>query len=117
MKPLSHRCDRRVHIALRGPSMQTPTLFASEPGTIAPPASGKSWSETPLSEVPLDQWVEQFHRDGFLFVQKMLSPEICGRLRDELDRAHVEQVGNGGNGPFRVIRRMFEFSPANLALF
>jgi hypothetical protein len=97
--------------------IQTPTLFASEPGTIGPPAPGKSWAEVPLADIPLDQWVEQFHRDGFLFVQNMITPETAARLRDELDRAYVEQVGNGGDGPFRVLRRMFEFSPANLALF
>lgn len=97
--------------------MTTPTIFASEAGTIAAPAPGKYWSDVPPAQAPLDQWCEQFHRDGFLFVQNVLRPEIVAQLREQLDRAYVEQMGNGGTAPDRVIRRMFEFSPANLALF
>lgn len=63
------------------------------------------------------QWVEQFHRDGFLFLPSVLTPEITAELRADLQRGLAEQVGNGGTGEDRVLRRMFEFSPANVRLF
>ena len=30
---------------------------------------------TPPSEVPIAEWVEQFHRDGYLFLRSVLPPE------------------------------------------
>ena len=97
--------------------MTTAATFASRSGSIEAPAPGKYWANMPPSEVPLEQWMKQFERDGFLFVKSVLPPETTAVLREQLDRAYIEQMGNGGTAPDRVIRRMFEFSPANLALF
>jgi hypothetical protein len=97
--------------------MSTVSPSASTLGSIAAPAPGKYWSQVPPAEAPLAAWAEQFHRDGFLFVSNFLAPDLVARLAAELDRGLIEQVGNGGNGPFRVLRCCFEFSPANLALF
>jgi ectoine hydroxylase-related dioxygenase (phytanoyl-CoA dioxygenase family) len=61
-------------------------------------------------------WVERFHRDGYLFLQNVLPPDLVAELRDDLERAladHRDQTG----GPLELRVRMFEVSRANLSLF
>jgi ectoine hydroxylase-related dioxygenase (phytanoyl-CoA dioxygenase family) len=70
------------------------------------------------SAVPAEQiqaWVEQFHRDGYLFLQNVLTPEHCAELRADLDRALPERGKVGGG--IEICERMFEVSDANLRLF
>jgi len=68
--------------------------------------------------VPPEQiadWVEQFHRDGFLFLPNVLSPEHVAELKADLDRAILERGKIGGG--IELCERMFEVSDANLRLF
>lgn len=98
-------------------STTTPEKFNASPGTIAAPAPGKYWSQIPVADVPLDDWVRQFNENGFLFIQNVLQPELIVRLRADLDRGYRENLGDGGTAKFRVLRRLFEFSDANRSLF
>ena len=66
--------------------MTTAATFASRSGSIEAPAPGKYWANMPPSEVPLEQWMKQFERDGFLFVKSVLPPETTAVLREQLDR-------------------------------
>ncbi len=72
-----------------------------------------------VSEEQIQEWVETFHRQGFLFLQNVLPPEWCAELRKDLDWA-LENNPNGLNGiseRMRLAHRMFETSQANLRLF
>ena len=69
-------------------------------------------------------WVEQFHRDGFLVVNNVLSAEQIAALKDDLDRAIEADVGAPGGGAYagkslglHIQERLFERSRANLELF
>jgi len=63
--------------------------------------------------------VETFHRQGFLFLQNVLPPELCAELRDDLDRALRDNPDGLArlNERIHITHRMFEYSPANLKLF
>jgi ectoine hydroxylase-related dioxygenase (phytanoyl-CoA dioxygenase family) len=61
-------------------------------------------------------WVEQFHRDGYLFLTNVLPPDRVAELRDDLARALAERRDQTG-GPLEQRTRMFEISQANLTLF
>ena len=69
-----------------------------------------------VSEEQIQEWVETFHRQGFLFLENVLSPEWCAELREDLDWALLENP-NGLNQPKRLSHRMFEHSRANVRLF
>ena len=58
------------------------------------------------------QWVDTFHREGYLFLRNVLPPDLVADLRADLDRV-LETQGNGAT--FAV--RMFESSAANVRLF
>src|SRR5437879_106810 len=45
--------------------------------------SGQYWAHCPPEEAPIAAWVEQFHRDGYLFLKRVLTPEMCALLRGE----------------------------------
>lgn len=63
----------------------------------------------------IQEWVEQFHRDGFLFIPNVLPPDWCAELRTDLDCLVPER---GKTGPqVDLCERMFENSTANLRLF
>lgn len=63
----------------------------------------------------IQQWVEHFHRDGFLFLPNVLPGDWCSELRADLDRLIAER---GQTGPkIDLCERMFESSAANLRLF
>jgi ectoine hydroxylase-related dioxygenase (phytanoyl-CoA dioxygenase family) len=70
-----------------------------------------------VSEGQMGQWVEQFHRDGFLLLPHVLPPEWVTELREDLDRAFEEQPHVSRGGFIDECTRMFEFSSANLRLF
>lgn len=67
----------------------------------------------------IQSWVEQFHRDGYLFLKNVLPPALCAELRADLDRILKENpLGEGHISPtMEFTARAFENSPANLSLF
>ena len=70
----------------------------------------------------IDGWVEQFDREGFLFLRNVLPPDWCAELRRDLDRA-LDRPDTPGKGKkksgsrIELQHRMFELSAANLRLF
>ena len=75
----------------------------------------------PLANRTIDRrqlaaWVDQFHRDGYLFLRNVLSPEHVAELRSDLDRVLEEQPANP-RARIHLHHRMFETSRANLRLF
>lgn len=77
----------------------------------------RCWAGCPPSEAPIAEWVEQFHRDGYLFLQNVLTPQMCAELRADLDRALGRNPGEANAAKIELHHRMFEVSPANLRLF
>jgi len=72
--------------------------------------------EKTVSEAQIAGWVETFHRDGFLVLHDILSPDLITDLKSDLDRALVENHEDGDGG-IQLHVRMFESSRANLRLF
>jgi ectoine hydroxylase-related dioxygenase (phytanoyl-CoA dioxygenase family) len=72
-----------------------------------------------VSEEQIQTWVEQFHRDGFLFVRNVLPPDWCVQMREDLDWALKENPNGLNNDAAHITlaHRMFETSEANLRLF
>jgi Phytanoyl-CoA dioxygenase (PhyH) len=64
---------------------------------------------------PIEDWIEQFHRDGFLVVQDVLPADLVKQLKADLD----EQLGDENQPDVKaeLWHRMFEISDANLRLF
>lgn len=67
----------------------------------------------------ITEWVETFHRQGFLFLENVLPPEWCAELRADLDWAleHNPNGLNASNAKLILAHRLFETSQANLRLF
>ncbi len=70
----------------------------------------------------LRQWVEDFHRDGYLFLPEFLAPDLVRQLRDDLDRELLTTQrtytgADDANETMRLRVRLFESSRANLSLF
>lgn len=67
----------------------------------------------------IDGWIEQFHRDGCLFLHNVLPPDWIAELRRDLDRVlDGPDVGSQYEfGGIQLNHRMFETSDANLRLF
>lgn len=81
-----------------------------------------------VSDETLAGWVEQFHRDGYLFLPEYLEPDFAAELKADLDTAlndptHRQTYGGMENGRddsetlVRIRVRLFETSKANLKLF
>ena len=81
----------------------------------APAPKTAYWAQRKASSEQLAQWVEQFHRDGFLFLQNVLTPDMVAELRADLDSALGENPKISGGVALQT--RMFEQSRANLRLF
>ena len=79
-------------------------------------SEGSYWANREASEEQINAWVEQFHRDGYLFLQNVLTPDMTAELRDDLDRT-LRENNEEGDGVIQLHHRMFETSPANLRLF
>ena len=88
------------------------------PESDASQANGSLVTERYQSTGPetISEWVEQFHRDGYLFLPELLSPEFVERLRSDLDNRLTEIPLHPSAG-VRIQERMFEHSPANVRLF
>ncbi len=69
-----------------------------------------------VSDEQIQAWVEQFHRDGYLFLPRVLPQEWCDELRADLDRMIEEQQRPLG-GIIEIVERAFEGSRANVRLF
>ncbi len=67
-------------------------------------------------DAQIAQWVEQFHRDGVLFLPNILPLNWVAELKSDLETALGEHQDNGG-GAIDLHCRMFERSNANLRLF
>lgn len=74
----------------------------------APPALAK--------DPPIAEWIEQFHRDGYLVLHDLLPADMMADMRADLDRG-LEREPQDPNGVIELRHRMFEISPANLRLF
>lgn len=61
-------------------------------------------------------WVEQFHREGYLFLKDILTPATIHQLKTDLDEVLAEHTEETG-GRIELHHRMFETSTANLGLF
>src|SRR5262245_16301208 len=74
-------------------------------------------------DATIQQWVDQFNRDGYLFLPEVLTRELCAELRADLDKElknPESPLHNGGYYPeakMMLCVRMFEHSKANLSLF
>lgn len=73
----------------------------------------------PIDEEQIRHWVDQFNRDGYLFLENVLPPALCAALRDDLDRILAENSARDPDGTAAddFLLRAFERSPANLSLF
>ncbi len=73
----------------------------------------------PVDAAQIAHWVEQFNRDGFLFIQNVIPPDLCAELRTDLDRMLMDDSGSSvGKSPqMEIVLRAFEHSPANVKLF
>lgn len=75
-----------------------------------------------VSDSTIAEWVEQFHRDGYLFLPEFLSDNLVTQLKTDLD-CELESTQNTYVGKddaaetMRLRVRLFEHSPANLSLF
>jgi ectoine hydroxylase-related dioxygenase (phytanoyl-CoA dioxygenase family) len=72
-----------------------------------------------VSEKQIESWVEQFHTQGFLFIQNVIPPEWCAELRADLEVALEDRLDEleGNRHNYHLIHRMFERSKANVRLF
>jgi hypothetical protein len=68
-----------------------------------------------VSDAQIEEWVEKFHTDGFLYLPSVLPPALCAQLRDDLDWSLANRPAGEGSDTFHP--RMFELSAANLSLF
>ena len=67
-------------------------------------------------DAQIDAWVEQFHRDGVVFLPDVLPADWVAELKGDLEAALSEHNDNGV-GVIDLHHRMFERSTANLKLF
>jgi ectoine hydroxylase-related dioxygenase (phytanoyl-CoA dioxygenase family) len=75
------------------------------------------WAHQTASDEQIQAWVEQFHRDGYLFLKSVLTPEMCAEMRADLDRALAADPPRPNPSGIELNHRMFEVSRANLHLF
>ena len=65
----------------------------------------------------IQSWVEQFHRDGYLFLPGVLTENTTTTLRADLDEALENRAPGSSGSRIELHPRMFETSPTNLSLF
>jgi ectoine hydroxylase-related dioxygenase (phytanoyl-CoA dioxygenase family) len=85
------------------------------PTEPARPAKAKYLADMPPEKLPIQEWVDQFNRDGFLFIKDVLPPGRVAELKADLDRA-LEKA-DPSSPRIRIRNRMFETSAANVRLF
>lgn len=72
---------------------------------------------TTVSDEQINDWVEQFHRDGYLVLHDILTPEMCAKMREDLDGALAAEGTDSQVGIIQLHHRMFEVSNTNRDLF
>ena len=89
----------------------------SATATVAPETKTESGylAGKTVSPAQIQTWVEQFNRDGYLFLQDVLPPDLVAELRADLDAALSKQPLTGGI--IELQSKMFETSAANRRLF
>ena len=78
--------------------------------------AGNYLAGTCVTDEQIEQWVAQFHRDGYLFLPSILPPDWMEELRSDLDR-ELKANDEEGDGVIQLHHRMFETSRANLRSF
>lgn len=73
------------------------------------------WAGRKADPAQILEWVERFNRDGYLFLQNVLTPALVAQLKADLDLALGPKPMIGGGIALQM--RMFERSPANVSLF
>ena len=68
-----------------------------------------------VSDSQIEEWVEKFHAEGFLYLPSVLPPALCAQLREDLDWVLANRPAGEGSDTFHP--RMFELSASNLSLF
>ena len=85
-------------------------------------------SNYPLDPDQIQEWVDTFNREGFLFLEDLLTEAHVDLLKADLDwsLSHLTSqnedpdgklLGRKSETSIRLCHRMFEHSPANLNLF
>lgn len=96
--------------------MSTTALPATGSSISTADATANAVSQLRVGQKPDDALlatlVKQFHRDGYIFVHDLLTPEHCAKLRADFDHA-LPPTG----APIEHRERMFEQSRENLDLF
>lgn len=81
------------------------------------PTRPEYWAGHTAPESQIHEWVEQFHRDGYLFIPNVLTPDHIAELKADLDRVlSIPERAKCGGG-IELAERLFELSEANLRLF
>jgi ectoine hydroxylase-related dioxygenase (phytanoyl-CoA dioxygenase family) len=65
----------------------------------------------------INDWIDSFHKNGFLVIPNVLTPKQCTALRQDLDIALEEVEGKSYVDSRKIMKRMFERSQHNLNLF
>lgn len=65
----------------------------------------------------LSAWIDFFHTHGFLVIPNVLNPEQCEVLKTDLDLGLKKTEGEKYRSSKKIVKRMFEQSQSNLALF
>lgn len=68
-----------------------------------------------VSTAQIEAWVEQFHRDGYLFLEEVLNAPLIAQLKQDLEDVLGPRQPDETNMKLKVC--MFETSPANVSLF
>ena len=71
----------------------------------------------PATQEKIAQWVEHFHKDGYLVLKNVLPADWCAQMREDLDKALRDNHEENPDGIIELHHRMFEVSPANVKLF
>ena len=74
-----------------------------------------------VPDTQIQEWVEMFHKDGYLFLQDVLTLDHCAQLRQDLEWALANNPNGLNSGTpgsaMHLSHRMFEHSEANRRLF
>lgn len=81
------------------------------------PAGRAFLAGTPPEEAPIKEWVDQFNRDGYLFIKNVLPPDVVAVLKRDLDDTIKKCGPSNASKNVELQSRMFETSQANVKLF
>jgi ectoine hydroxylase-related dioxygenase (phytanoyl-CoA dioxygenase family) len=90
---------------------------AVEPQPVVKTGPGATYlAGRKASAEQISAWVDQFNRDGYLFLQDVLPPDWVAELKADLLKVLAEQPDRA-SGCIELHPRMFEISAANRRLF